>query len=1401
MVKVTTEESKKSAVRNQSQSVPFLQRKFNIFGGGGSSNSTSTLSRSGSGGGGAEKSLRSSGRGSNKSISSTLPRSGGAQKATVLSSNNNNNSNKSLQTKVTKESKIVKREDSETSDTFKGVQSLKQFWNSRIIGGGSNSNKSSNNSGQSTTTTTTANSVQAKSKFRKSSTVESVKPPISRNYNDNDKGEENKTKKKKQTGEQQQQEEEAKQAVKTGDEIDTNKAVNQVTLRQSSSFAKSDNFNKYKTASSVKLHRVSYNDLGGQRNSVARGSTTRQQQQQQTQQNSAKRHTVDSVVCIPSTTKQSAKTTTTVSTPEPTVTAVAQQQLHNKSTLKFPQIATTAGGAKIHWAKREDILESCGKNKRRSLEVNAASVTMIKETNAGGEAKGPSPLNTKLTAKTDTKMNAKQEEQRDTKEVAAKSTKVLEVKKDQDQQSDRDSSDSSQATMAQLTKTEGSRSATPSSISLNSNTVSINTVSRTDSPRKMNATRRASFKTHSGQGQSIRRLAVGSKVAALTNRFNQLIQTDATIMEEVKRKGVVVHRVNGHVYKIKEEANTRVGGGAAATGEEGKRKSLSRTSSNAAAAAAEQGSSTKHQALKRRKSSVKKHDPLKKSSSSSGVVATVAAVSSSPVTNTSVEKKGVKATIEMFEPTMKNATGVVVIASKQRSGPMKPKVPDKSEHVLRRTKELVSTRRDWEEVPPNRLSLRLDEIKEVIEEKALTPIQEALPPVPTDNSNETSPTSTLEGGFKSAEKKDKSVYGRIYEKLKINKSSFLYAKKAPTIPSVGSPAIQISEPVLNSSTYDLRDPLPLSSNPRMSPEQKIFDALDTVDRKIETLYKSSIELSFSNVEDPTGSAQNLKPNQSFLFRSTSTTIKSPELSTISRKMQMEPCAAVNVGLIKSKTMSMDERNFPFICRPEHSMSTSDLLMVTVPLDEAESNEAVPAHGQQRDYQEIINETDKLIRRMNEAYGGPEEDQDDDYDGRIRGGEEEEEEEDSEAVKALMPESNYDLYEQITSEMEERQKALLEVAGLAKCKAEDVEEEEEEEGESIYQTVAEVKSAIRQAFDQQQQLNDEGSVNSYESCDNYEAIDELRRNYREEQKRLNGAADGYEICEPPEPPPPRKVSTTSADVQSGGPPPPQLPVPKRNKASVPAITKSTFYTPSPMSKDSLNQEEDEQHLAQTNNIFHSEHVYEENIYDTIKSSDNTSLLSNNYESISLIGRLNAASSSESSKTATAASMDKLKSGGGGADAMSYTSNCYESLRGSTLTINHLNGSGHPGNKFGKSDYYASSGLRHSESVSTLASDHKTNSIYGTTMHYATNHPGDRHSIAGTSSSNCSDTEVYSKMKHPPSENGTSYSSENSDEWVDISDGEEHTGGAAGGEGTGAGAGAEGDQMGGRNKLIV
>ncbi|XP_059614105.1 uncharacterized protein LOC132260165 [Phlebotomus argentipes] len=692
---------------------------------------------------------------------------------------------------------------------------------------------------------------------------------------------------------------------------------------------------------------------------------------------------------------------------------------------RLPQ--SGAPGAKIHWARREEIFEA-----RRVKMASNTTTVMI-----GGDA-GESDKENCLGEASD--------------------------KKDKAESRSNNSLSGSSASLATTVES---------------------------SPRK-SACRKVSFKTHSGQSHHIRKMAMGgSKVAALTHRFNQLIQQDSGILEEVKKKGVVVHRVAGHVYKIREE-------------------SISRKGSVRSAEVAEEKSPRK--VVPRRKASVSRKGSSRIDTPSGSV----------------------RATIKLFEAPSRSEDELPEDARKST----KPKVPDKSEQVLLRTREIQRKRlkipadekitADEEEekageesdehVPKDRAIVRkideLDEIEELVEEKPPlnlsvvgksendVDVPEAVAPQQTPVTKLT--TCTL------PKSKEKSVYGRIYEKIKF-KSSFLYTKKPrdqPLSTSHGSLFVD------------------------KSPDRKIVEAICCVNEKIEHLSKSTTDL------PPLDAATDLpeiKPNDSFLFRTTSkNSFGDLMMDPLTEEESVE---AINHHLI-NRTQSLDESIFPqVLSMPNHS----------TPFEE-------------RPYKAIIGEADELIRKISSTYGSCDKTEDD--------------------------------YEIINPPKE-----------------------------ALYQTLSEVRSGAE-------------SVNSYESFDNYEAIDELR-------KEVSAIDSGYEVCSPPEPPPPRKPDDHSKKL------PKEPPVPQRNPPQ------SVF-------------------MGAT-----------ENIYDTIKNGDSTPSTLNGYESIN-------------------------------------------SGRPDFLRLSHLHM------------------LRHSDSVSTLSSDHKTNSLYGTSLN---GHP----------------------IRQPPSEG----SSENSDEWIDISDSEEVT----------------------------
>lgn len=241
-------------------------------------------------------------------------------------------------------------------------------------------------------------------------------------------------------------------------------------------------------------------------------------------------------------------------------------------------------------------------------------------------------------------------------------------------------------------------------------------------------------------------------------------------------------------------------------------------------------------------------------------------------------------------------------------------------------------------------------------------------------------------------------------------------------------------------------------------------------------------------------------------------------------------------------------------------------------------------------------------------------------------------------------------------------------------------------ENIYQSLCEVKGGGV----------DNESVKSYESFENY---DEIAQNILDNKISLadlmKDHEDDYILPEKaPDPPPPRKntiplisqpilTSTTSTLIQNEMQVPMIVPNYELKKSS--STTSSTTYEkikydrlPKPTSNDNKN-----------NN--------DENIYDTIKHHDNVKQPKENNTIIH-------DNTYENAKNET----------------MSIISNCYESisLRQNYSTINQI--------------------LRNAISTTTLTSEHRINSIYGTMVGQSLTPPSDRSA------------------------------SDNSDDWIDLSD---------------------------------
>lgn len=388
-----------------------------------------------------------------------------------------------------------------------------------------------------------------------------------------------------------------------------------------------------------------------------------------------------------------------------------------------------------------------------------------------------------------------------------------------------------------------------------------------DSPKKSshNQTRKCSFRTNSYQYH--RKMTSNSSgsttVAALTHRFNRMVQNDADILEEVKRnKEVIIHRAGGHVFKIKE------GDGSV------KKKSVRKVDSS-------DGSpqkSVKKKLSVKRKASVKSAQPV-----------------------------SVKDAIQFFEPSVDTIDENDKLLKRD-----KPKVPDKSPQVLLRTKEIV-TRKNFLNKPksvPNDLPIEadkpiaLDEIEESVENIAVKDVvvdtvndsleqielaNSATTLVQSDNvaetnesvhesenadSNETIETAEarVDETLDNQPEKPTKAYKRLYERFKF-KSPFV--KKTETT---------------NKSTQNL------TNDPTKSENQN----REVNPTRLDQFSRSEHCLSWEDEKNYQKMARNMKPNKSFLF-------SNPPTDQTTKVVE-----AVN-PFVLNKTRSMDETKFRTTC--------------------------------------------------------------------------------------------------------------------------------------------------------------------------------------------------------------------------------------------------------------------------------------------------------------------------------------------------------------------------------------------------------------------------------------------------------------------------------------------------------
>ncbi|KAL9701178.1 hypothetical protein quinque_004619 [Culex quinquefasciatus] len=924
----------------------------------------------------------------------------------------------------------------------------------------------------------------------------------------------------------------------------------------------------------------------------------------------------------------------------------------------FPLVTATATGGRINWARRAELLgiRSLSSSSTEDLPKMPLKTEHFVGNFIGVDIQSGSPP------------PSTEEETSPVVETAPASPKL----------GLRDSLDSKKSSSSSDTHSLGRRHGTP--------------------------TRKVSFRTTTSPYNRKLLNPSGNKVAALTNKFNKLIQQDAGILEEVRKRGGYLHKSGGHVYKVVDS-----------DGSSGSLRKKPPSSASGSCSRTDESSDDVSVGSKGsyRKSGVKKRPSLRKN------------LYRRPELEVNRVSMCVKQALEIFEPNQHQPQQGLGPKTDRKPPPgrSKPKVPDKSEQVILKTKELkckpkpiqIETKscdsKPEEVVVLNEVpnSVSEDSIKEPVERSEIDGNTQAVasekqPAEKSEREEEKStpppqPTPEYSAVVKRAEvvvelaqdkqKKDKrvkekeaqktpplkqkSTVQKIYEKFtfrstkKINLSSSERAASESQLNTVSTdaedkllfvPDNRLTRKSFVSSleipTIQMEEPQESSSDPA---DRKIVDAIQSLNQKIDNLSRSFNDLCL-NDSDQESEAEPaaVQPNNSFLFRSMSK-ISNGNDTAVS---QLNIVQAINTVVI-NKSLSMDGHHFP--CRNN--------------LDRLSLNEKIPVV--------IVNQTSTTQPIEN------------DYELVSR----------VESPKKLETSSSkgstmsIDLVE-LTSKIE---------SFVYKAKNSD---------SNVYQSVTSevVKSHLKPPE------GDTISINSYESFENYESIERPNNQSPKEE-------DTYEICNPPEPLPPRNASISPNDLV--------IPQPKRN------LTASPKFLPKHQQSYQSNYEKitydqtpprppkpEEIPLPPRNNIpkEHSpspseEPIYEENIYDTIKSCDGLDYDDPNGSAEAVIKRPKAHLPPDSISL--------------------ISDNCYESI-GTKLTVDYLRGATLP--RMG--------------SISTLASDQITNSLYGV-------HTGGAPSLT------------------PPSERGGggsggggiggSDSTSNSAEWTDISDDEDDGDGEA------------------------
>lgn len=314
----------------------------------------------------------------------------------------------------------------------------------------------------------------------------------------------------------------------------------------------------------------------------------------------------------------------------------------------------------------------------------------------------------------------------------------------------------------------------------------------------------------------------GNKVAQIAQRFNQMIQQDATILEEVKKRGtVVLHRSGGCVYKIKEE---KVDSKSSAS----HKKSNDDASDDASSLISIGKNST------RKKSSLKKRPSIR-------------------ILVESPRKEGKSGNVlskkQLYETNIVNKETIV----------LKPKVPDKSERVLAKTKELKNKKLSEmietdKTLPETKLEVKIDETPDPRENLIIERVQ--------------SPTKDHK----------KNNFQKIYDKISF-RSTFLYGKKATKLETTLEVCAKPEAPLNKQRDDILKDtedelefqPIDMNLNMYFNNENLLVSPKDLEENVNgqgafnDDLVTAPPALSAQGKPDQSF----VKPNESFLFRTQS----------------------------------------------------------------------------------------------------------------------------------------------------------------------------------------------------------------------------------------------------------------------------------------------------------------------------------------------------------------------------------------------------------------------------------------------------------------------------------------------------------------------------------------------------